>query len=74
MIRRRWKRPKPFLQDVTYVDDMNDVAEGCDALVIATEWPSSARAGEGAPTPLRSWGNLFLVWGGPPGFFIKKGR
>ena len=23
---------------VTYVDDMNDVAEGCDALVLATEW------------------------------------
>jgi UDPglucose 6-dehydrogenase len=24
--------------NVTYVDDMNAVAEGCDALVIATEW------------------------------------
>src|ERR1700728_1450153 len=24
--------------DVTYVDDMNAVAEGCDALVVATEW------------------------------------
>jgi len=24
--------------DVTYVENMNDVAEGCDALVIATEW------------------------------------
>lgn len=24
---------------ITYVDDMNDVAEGCDALVVATEWP-----------------------------------
>jgi len=23
----------------TYVDDMNAVADGCDALVIATEWP-----------------------------------
>jgi UDPglucose 6-dehydrogenase len=23
---------------VTYVADMNDVAEGCDALVVATEW------------------------------------
>ena len=23
---------------MTYVDDMNAVAEGCDALVIATEW------------------------------------
>ena len=27
------------LKDVTYVDDMNAVADGCDALVIATEWP-----------------------------------
>ncbi len=27
------------LKDVTYVSDMNSVAEGCDALVIATEWP-----------------------------------
>ncbi len=27
------------LRDVTYVADMNEVAEGCDALVIATEWP-----------------------------------
>jgi UDPglucose 6-dehydrogenase len=25
--------------NLTYVDDMNAVAEGCDALVIATEWP-----------------------------------
>jgi len=24
---------------ITYVPDMNDVAEGCDALVVATEWP-----------------------------------
>ena len=23
---------------MTFVDDMNAVAEGCDALVIATEW------------------------------------
>ena len=29
-------QPGPAL---TYVEDMNDVAEGCDALVIATEWP-----------------------------------
>jgi UDPglucose 6-dehydrogenase len=27
-----------LLKDVTYVDDMNAVAEGCDALIIATEW------------------------------------
>jgi len=26
------------LKDVVWVDDMNAVAEGCDALVIATEW------------------------------------
>jgi UDPglucose 6-dehydrogenase len=26
------------LKDVTFVEDMNAVAEGCDALVIATEW------------------------------------
>jgi len=31
-------KAKALLTDVTYVDDMNDVAEGCDALVIATEW------------------------------------
>ena len=24
---------------VTYVDSMDEVAEGCDALVVATEWP-----------------------------------
>lgn len=24
---------------VTYVEDMNEVAEGCDALIVATEWP-----------------------------------
>ena len=33
------EKAKAVLQDVTYVDDMNTVAEGCDALVIATEWP-----------------------------------
>jgi UDPglucose 6-dehydrogenase len=26
------------LKDVTFFEDMNEVAEGCDALVIATEW------------------------------------
>ena len=31
-------KARALLKDVTYVDDMNDVAEGCDALVIATEW------------------------------------
>ncbi|HXJ76479.1 MAG TPA: UDP binding domain-containing protein, partial [Candidatus Dormibacteraeota bacterium] len=33
------EKAKDLLKNVTYVDDMNDVAEGCDALVIATEWP-----------------------------------
>jgi UDPglucose 6-dehydrogenase len=32
-------KAKPLLPtSVTYVDDMNAVAEGCDALVVATEW------------------------------------
>jgi len=33
------EKARAVLTDVTYVDDMNDVAEGCDALVVATEWP-----------------------------------
>jgi UDPglucose 6-dehydrogenase len=32
-------KAKDVLKNVTYVDDMNAVAEGCDALVVATEWP-----------------------------------
>ncbi len=32
-------KAKELLSGVVFVDDMNDVAEGCDALVIATEWP-----------------------------------
>jgi UDPglucose 6-dehydrogenase len=32
-------KARDVLKDVTYVEDMNDVAEGCDALVVATEWP-----------------------------------
>ena len=32
-------KAKPLLTNVTYVQNMNDVAIGCDALVIATEWP-----------------------------------
>ena len=32
------EKAKVVLKDVTYVDDMNAVAEGCDALVVATEW------------------------------------
>ncbi|HMP83638.1 MAG TPA: UDP-glucose/GDP-mannose dehydrogenase family protein [Verrucomicrobiota bacterium] len=31
-------KAKSFLKDVTFVDNMNDVAEGCDAIVVATEW------------------------------------
>jgi UDPglucose 6-dehydrogenase len=33
------EKARAVLQNVTYVADMNDVAEGCDALIIATEWP-----------------------------------
>jgi len=32
------EKAKALLKDVTYVDDMNEVAEGCDAFVVATEW------------------------------------
>jgi UDPglucose 6-dehydrogenase len=34
------EKAKPLLPEkgVTYLDDMNAVAEGCDALVVATEW------------------------------------
>jgi UDPglucose 6-dehydrogenase len=32
------EKAKGVLKDVEYVDEMNDVAEGCDALVVATEW------------------------------------
>jgi len=32
------EKARAVLPEVTYVDDMNAVAEGCDALVIATEW------------------------------------
>jgi len=31
-------KARAALHDVTYVDDMNAVADGCDALVVATEW------------------------------------
>ena len=33
------EKAKAVLKDVTYVEDMDAVATGCDALVIATEWP-----------------------------------
>ncbi|MDE3098958.1 MAG: UDP-glucose/GDP-mannose dehydrogenase family protein [Verrucomicrobiota bacterium] len=32
------EKARPLLPDATCVEDMNAVAEGCDALVIATEW------------------------------------
>jgi UDPglucose 6-dehydrogenase len=32
-------KAKGVLKDVTFVNDMNAVADGCDALVVATEWP-----------------------------------
>jgi UDPglucose 6-dehydrogenase len=31
-------KARAILPDVTYVEDMNAVAESCDALVVATEW------------------------------------
>jgi UDPglucose 6-dehydrogenase len=33
------EKAKAILKDVAYVENMNDVATGCDALIIATEWP-----------------------------------
>src|SRR2546426_36793 len=33
------EKAKAVLKDVTFVADMNAVADGCDALVVATEWP-----------------------------------
>jgi len=32
------EKARSVLANVTYVDDMNAVADGCDALVVATEW------------------------------------
>jgi UDPglucose 6-dehydrogenase len=32
------EKAEPLLPGVTFVQDMNAVAEGCDALVVATEW------------------------------------
>jgi UDPglucose 6-dehydrogenase len=31
-------KARAILQNVTFVDNMNEVADGCDALVVATEW------------------------------------
>jgi UDPglucose 6-dehydrogenase len=35
---RAMEKARAVLANVTFVDDMNAVAEGCDALVVATEW------------------------------------
>ncbi len=37
------EKARALLQDVTFVPDMNAVAEGCDALVSATEWEEFKR-------------------------------
>jgi UDPglucose 6-dehydrogenase len=58
-------KTKSLLPNVTYVDDMNAVAESCDALVIATEWDEFkkldlARAKKGLTHPILFDGrNLF---------------
>ena len=59
------EKAKSLLPNVTYVDDMNAVAEGCDALVVATEWDEFkqldlARAKKGLTHPILFDGrNLF---------------
>jgi UDPglucose 6-dehydrogenase len=59
------KKAKALLPNATYVDDMNAVAEGCDALVVATEWDEFkqldlARAKKGLTHPILFDGrNLF---------------
>jgi len=58
-------KAKALLPNATYVDDMNAVAEGCDALIIATEWDEFkqldlARAKKGLTHPILFDGrNLF---------------
>ena len=58
-------KAKLLLPNVTYVDDMNSVADGCDALVVATEWDEFkqldlARAKKGLTHPILFDGrNLF---------------
>ena len=59
------EKAKPILPHVTYVNDMNEVAEGCDAIVVATEWEEFkqldlARAKKGLTHPIMFDGrNLF---------------
>jgi len=58
-------KARSLLKDVEYVEDMNAVAEGCDALVIATEWDEFKkldleRARKGLTAPIMFDGrNLF---------------
>jgi len=58
-------KAKALLPNVTYVEDMNAVADGCDALVVATEWDEFkqldlARAKKGLTHPILFDGrNLF---------------
>ena len=65
MWRRAALKAKALLPNVTYVADMNAVAEGCDALVVATEWDEFksldlARAKKGLTHPIMFDGrNLF---------------
>jgi UDPglucose 6-dehydrogenase len=33
------EKARAVLPEAAYVADMDEVAEGCDALIIATEWP-----------------------------------
>src|SRR5437763_1246396 len=37
------EKARAVLQDVTFVEEMDEVADGCDALVIATEWEEFKR-------------------------------
>ena len=62
---RAMEKAKEALDDVTWVEDMNAVADGCDALVVATEWPEFKsldldRARKGLSHPIMFDGrNLF---------------
>lgn len=35
---RAMDKARPLLSQATFIDDMDEVADGCDALIIATEW------------------------------------
>lgn len=36
---RAMEKARGILKDVTYVENMDEISDGCDALIIATEWP-----------------------------------